>query len=336
MNILIIKPSSLGDIIHALPFLNALKTTYPDSMIDWVVSRNLKGILQDNPLINELVIFDKDAWTKVSNLPGTVSEIAALKKRLKLKKYDAVVDLQGLLRSGLITFFTSAKSKIGFAKAREGSRFFYSKKVTTEGSVHAVDRCLDIARAMGSDAIAVQFPLHVTPEALIRVREMLKQNADYILLAPSARWETKKWPVAHFASLASQIKQPCVIAGSRGDLKLADELISLSVNKNIINLCGKTNLAELAALIQGADAVVCNDSGPMHIAAALKVPLVALFGPTDPEKTGPYGWQTNGLIRVMRSEISCSPCLKRRCKKDLACMKNISPVSVLKSLKEIL
>ena len=122
MKILVIKPSSLGDIIHALPFLKAVKDTFPHAVIDWVISRNFKGILEDNPLINELIIFNKDTWKSVRKLPDTVSDISSLRKKLQSKHYDMVVDLQGLLRSGLIGFFTTATEKVGFADAREGFR----------------------------------------------------------------------------------------------------------------------------------------------------------------------------------------------------------------------
>ena len=115
MKILVIKPSSLGDVIHALPFLHAIKKSFPDALVDWVISKNLKGILEENPLINELIIFNKDAWKNIKSLPRTVAEISALKKTLKSKRYDMAVDLQGLLRSGLIGFFTPATKKVGFS-----------------------------------------------------------------------------------------------------------------------------------------------------------------------------------------------------------------------------
>src|SRR4030067_3567056 len=145
MKILIIKPSSLGDIIHALPFLKAVKDSFPEAQIDWVISKNLRGILEGNPLIHKLITFDKDSWTDIKRLPQTLSEITNLRKALKSRRYDLVVDLQGLLRSGLIAFCTPASAKIGFDQAREGSRYFYDKKIPNGGAVHAVDRWLEIA-----------------------------------------------------------------------------------------------------------------------------------------------------------------------------------------------
>jgi ADP-heptose:LPS heptosyltransferase len=138
MNMLIIKPSSLGDIIHALPFLKAVKDKYPVSRVDWVISKDLRGILEGNPLINELIVIDKDTWKSIGRVPCTLKELLALRKTLKDRHYDIAADLQGLLRSGIIAHFTNAPLKIGFEEAREGSRHFYDKRVSTEGISHAV------------------------------------------------------------------------------------------------------------------------------------------------------------------------------------------------------
>ena len=347
MKILVIKPSSLGDVIHALPFLNAVKETFPDARIDWVISKDLKGILEDNPLINELIIFNKDAWKSARNLPGTLSDISSLRKTLQSKRYDMVVDLQGLLRSGLITFFTPASMKIGFADAREGSRYFYDKKVSANRASHAVDRCLEVAREVGAVINNIAFPIHIDNAASVKIKELLGYLDEYIVIAPSARWLTKRWPAERFASLIKKVSIPCVITGSIGDMKTAQKIMG-DVARNtergtqnaehrdkVINLCGKTGLKELAALIAGAKAVVGNDSGPMHIAAALDIPTIAIFGPTDPSKTGPYGWQTNRKLRALKADIPCSPCRKRKCK-EFICMEEISVETVFEALNEYL
>jgi lipopolysaccharide heptosyltransferase I len=336
MKVLVIKPSSLGDIIHALPFLNALKGTFPDASVDWIISKNLKGILEENPLINELIIFSKDDWKNLKTLPRTMSDISLLRKKLQSQHYDIVVDLQGLLRSGLIAFLTPTPLKIGFEDAREGSRYFYDRKISANKSLHAVDKCLEIAKEIGAKIKSVHFPLHVSTTAKTRVKELLGDISEYVVIVPSARWITKRWPAEHFASLINKMTIPCVITGGKGDRVIAKNIISLSskgsappagstlkkrvikaaeeqFSNNIINLCGKTDLKELTALIAGAKAVVSNDSGPMHIAAALDIPTVAIFGPTDPVKTGPYGWQTNKKLNVLKADVPCSPCRKKKC-----------------------
>lgn len=350
MKILIIKPSSLGDIIHSLPFLKAIKNTFPDACIEWVVSKNLKEILETNPLIDRLIVFDKDSWKRLKNLPDTLKEIAGLVKTLKANKYDAVIDLQGLLRSGIITFFAPSPVKIGFKHAREGSSFFYNRKIQVGSDLHAVDKCLEIAKAVkqgfgvGSDRLdsedqglgKVEFPLYIDTKAKENVEGLLGGIAEegYVVVMPSARWETKKWPAENFSRLISKLRIQCVLSGSSADKNVAQEVIDSSTG-SIINLCGKTNLKELVALIAGAKVVVSNDSGPMHIAAALGVPVIALFGPTDPVKTGPYGWQGNKNLKVIRTLISCSPCFRKKCK-DPLCMKNISVEQVFEGMKEYL
>ncbi|HDH10855.1 MAG TPA: lipopolysaccharide heptosyltransferase I [Nitrospirae bacterium] len=340
MKILIIKPSSLGDVIHALPFLNAVKESFPEARIDWVISKNLKGILEDNPLINELIIFNKDAWKSLKNLPETLSDISSLRKNLQSKRYDMVVDLQGLLRSGLIAFSAPGTLKIGFADSREGSRVFYDKKVSANSASHAVDRCLEVAKEIGARVNNVVFPLHIDNAASLKIKKLLGDIDEYIVIAPSARWLTKRWPAERFASLIKKVSAPCVITGSKGDIKRAqkimgDRMQSREHRDKVINICGKTGLKELAALIAGAKAVVSNDSGPMHIAAALDIPTVAIFGPTDPLKTGPYGWQTNRRLRVIKADIPCSPCRKKKCD-EFICMENISVEMVFEALNEYL
>jgi lipopolysaccharide heptosyltransferase I len=354
MKILVIKPSSLGDVIHALPFLKTVKDTFPDAQVDWVISKTLKGILEENPLIHELIIFNKDAWKNVKRLPKTVSEISALKRTLKSRHYDMAVDLQGLLRSGLISFFTPATTKIGFGDAREGSRYFYDIEVPVNDNMHAVDKCLAIAKKMGAKFRKTTFPLHVSTTAKNRIKKLLGDKREYIVIVPSARWLSKRWPAENFASVIGKTSTPCVIAGSRGDKDIARKIIEVRAqskkqrakttgNKlidpeerdNIIDLCGKTDLKGLTALIAGAKAVLSNDSGPLHIAAALNIPTVAIFGPTNPEKTGPYGWQKKKNLHVVRSDVPCSPCRRKNCK-DITCMKKITTAAVYKALKNYL
>jgi len=334
MKILVVKPSSLGDVIHSLPFLNALKKTFPDCRIDWVISRNLKGILEDNPFVNQLISIDKDSWKNPLKLIDTLSEFLSLRKKLKSSSYDVVVDLQGLLRSGLITFFSNSPLKVGFSTSREGSRLAYNKIVTVNGTVHAVDRYLKAAESIGARTDSIEFPLHINERVRDKTERLLQGKDKYVLIAPSSRWKTKNWPIDNFISLINKVSLPCVITGSKNDFAIGQK-ISDSSSGNTVNLCGKTDLKNLIALIEGASAVVTNDSGPMHIAKAMNVPIVALFGPTDPEKTGPYGWKGNNTIRVITADVPCRPCFKRKCT-DPLCMQDISVDTVYGALKELL
>jgi len=324
--ILIVKPSSLGDIVHSLPVLNALRECFPGAIIHWVVAKGLEGLLDDHPMIEKLWIINKDDWKKIVKVKTTAHELKTLFRNLKAESYDLVIDLQGLIRSGLISASTRAPMRIGFAEAREGSTVFYTHKVRGGQDIHAVDRYLKIAGFLGCDISDIRFPL---PACDIS-HPFDIPSEEYIILIPGARWNTKKWEAERFGELASKLPVRAVVVGDRCDIRGADIIVSLS-RGNALSFAGKTTIRELIDLIQSARCVVSNDSGPMHIAAALNVHVVALFGPTDPQRTGPYG---KGHI-VIRAEVECSPCLKKRCK-DMKCMKEISVERVARTVKRIL
>ncbi|MBI4680917.1 MAG: glycosyltransferase family 9 protein [Nitrospirae bacterium] len=193
--------------------------------------------------------------------------------------------------------------------------------MSVNGSLHAVDRYLEIAKAIrqgsgvrGQGSDKAEFPLNVDKTATENIKKLLGglKEKKYVVIIPSARWETKRWSPENFGTLISKLSVPCIVTGSRADEQIVKEVMRFSNGKGT-NFCGKTDLKELTALIAGAKAVVSNDSGPMHIAAALGAPVIALFGPTD----------------------SCSPCFKKKCK-DPLCMRGISVDTVLEEIKEYL
>ena len=326
--ILIVKPSSLGDVVHSLPFLNAMKTCFPEAEIHWVIAKGLEGLLDGNPMIERLWVINKDAWKKIDNAKNTVTEISNLFKKLKTEKFDLVIDLQGLLRSGIITSATRAPVRIGFQEAREGSRFFYTNKVTGGKDIHAVDRYLKIASFLGCDVSRVSFPF---PEESFSTfnSQLLTLNlpGEYAVLVPGARWKTKRWPAEKFGELASRLPVQSIIVGSKADKDSADVIVSLSAGK-AVSLAGKTSLKELIAVMRKAKLVVSNDSGPMHIAAALGIPVFAIFGPTDPRRTGPYG---KGHT-IISTAMPCAPCFKKTCE-DVKCLEGLSVDKVFEIIK---
>jgi lipopolysaccharide heptosyltransferase I len=373
--ILIVKPSSLGDVVHSLPFLNAIKTRFPKAEIHWVIARGFEGLLEGHPMIDKLWVIDKDAWKKISQVQGTVTEIRRLFRELKGEKFDIVIDLQGLLRSGIITVATGSPLRIGFKEAREGSRFFYTHKVAAGKDIHAVDRYLRIASFLGCDISQISFPFPDFTNEFVSVPSQLSfprakrvgnpsENKkrfrtsrndrlttesgfindslghssssfilhpssfkDYVVIVPGARWKTKIWPAEKFGELSSLLPLKSVIVGDKNDKDVADEIVSLSEGKSI-SLTGKTTLRELIDVIRHAEFVISNDSGPMHIAAALGIPVFAIFGSTDPARTGPYG---KGHT-IIRQDISCSPCFKKTCD-DMKCMKSISADKIFGIIK---
>jgi heptosyltransferase I len=313
--ILIVKPSSLGDIVHSLPFLNAIRACFPESEIHWVIAKGFEGLLEGHPMINKLWIIHKDKWRKISRAGETVKELAALFKELKKERYDLIIDLQGLLRSGLITAATGAPVRIGFLEAREGSRIFYTHKVEGGKDIHAVDRYMKIAHFLGCSDENICFPL---PVDVSDIQHKFTLPEEYVVLVPGARWETKRWAPEMFGELAARLPLKAIIAGSRGDLDIAKTIVELSLGK-AVSLVGKTSLKELIEIMRNAQFVVSNDSGPMHIAAALGIPVFALFGPTEPLRTGPYG----GIHTIIREKTECAPCFRKKCD-TLYCMRNLS------------
>ena len=321
--ILIIKPSSLGDILHSLPFLNAVKSRFPRAVIHWVVAKGFEGLLAEHPMIDHLWVINKDAWKKIRHLKGTIGELQSLFGNLRKERYDLVVDLQGLLRSGIITAATASPMRVGFKEAREGSNVFYTDRIKGGKDIHAVDRYLKMADYLGCDTSEISFPFPALPDEI----PMYEANEPYAVIIPGARWETKRWPPEKFGKLASLLPLKSVIVGGKGDRAIAEEVGSSSKGK-ASSLAGKTSLQELAGILKNARLVICNDSGPMHIAAALGIPVFAVFGPTDPVRTGPYGKGHS----IIRSDVVCAPCFKKRCA-DMKCMKDLSVAKVLDAIK---
>ncbi len=324
--ILIIKPSSLGDIVHSLPVLDALNRCFPDAEIDWLVAKGFEGILEGHPMLRKLWIIRKDEWKKITRLRSTISELRNLFRNLKMEKFDCAIDLQGLLRSGLIAKATGAPMRVGFAEAREGSAVFYTHKVVGGREIHAVDRYLKIPALLGCEVTRPRFPL---PSFQVIAGDAFL-SGGYAVMVPGARKPVNRWPARRFGELASRLPLKTVVVGSKSDRDLADEIVKASKGR-AVSLAGKTGLRELVGIIRRARFVVSNDTGPMHVAAAVGVPVFALFGPANPVRTGPYG---KGHT-VIRKGIPCSPCYKRSCKTAL-CMDMIKVDEVAEVISDFL
>lgn len=322
--ILIIKPSSLGDIVHSLPLLSRLRNSLKDCIIHWVVDREFKDLLDGHPMIDRLWVIDKNGWKNIKRLGVTLDELKKLFKDLKDEDYDLVIDLQGLLRSGVIAKATGSRFRVGFVEAREGARFFYTHTVKGGMNLHAVERYLKIADYLGLKDKEISFPF--PPLAEIKgLSDLIGEN--YAVIAPGARWPSKRWPPDRFGMVASLLPLKTIVIGSNSDLSIAEEVVKASQGR-AISIAGKTGLKELIAIIKGARFMLCNDSGPMHIAAALGTPVFAIFGPTDPLKTGPYG-SGHTIIR----DGSCPPCRKRLCE-NWRCMRVLKAETVYEIIKE--
>jgi len=342
-NILIIKLSAIGDVVHSLPFLEVLKDRFPSSRIDWVVEEDAAGIVEGHSGVDQLIVFPRKSWIKKFIRNGEYSnvgkEVANFLKELKKEKYDIVVDLQGLFKSGILTFIARGKRKIALNGGREASFIFINERVAIpDPDIHALERYLCVARYLGATDLDWngQIPINNTDKRYVNyLLKKIGSNKTLVAVNPMAKWETKLWGLDRFACLADRIKEKLeaevIFTGSESDKKAIETILS-GMNTEALNLAGKSTLKELAYLYQKCAIVISTDTGPMHVAAAMTSPVViALFGPTSPFKTGPYG----AKHRVIRAGLECSPCFKKKCD-DMSCMNKITVDMVFKAVKEVL
>ena len=328
LKILILKPSSLGDVIQALPVLRLLKLHYPASEIFWWIDSALTPLLEGDPDLTDVVRFERKRWGKPQHWPEMLRSI----QWLRAQNFDLVIDLQCLARSGAFAWLANGKFLIGLDEVREGARGFYDLAVPRKSfHTHAVDWYLSVLPPLG---VPVHKNFNWLPERAeisASVKSRWKTGGvKWIALQPGARWGNKRWPVNYFSELVRLTTEKFsdtrfAILGS-GEDKPPGEIISRAAPNRVLNLCGATSLPEMVEWIRLCDLVVTNDTGPMHAAAALGKPLVALFGPTEPRRTGPYGQLEN----VLRIELPCSPCMKSVCmwKNPIECLTAISPAMV--------
>ncbi|MFZ3091785.1 MAG: lipopolysaccharide heptosyltransferase II [Nitrospirota bacterium] len=336
-NILIIKPSSIGDVIHALPFLKAIRGRYPEAAISWLINRGIDELIRDNSSLDEIILFERKRWGGFDDIGYKLRGVTEFIRGLRQKRFDLIIDLQGLFRSGIIAYLSGADYRIGFANAREFSPIFYNYNVSHPPiEMHAVDRYLLIAKELGADITKKDFKINIPEKEKEYAASLISKIKKRPLIAinPSARWETKMWPLKRYAELtdtiAAKLKAQPLLIGGREDEVRINELSSITKSKPL-NLSGKTSLLQLAALLKKVDLLITNDSGPMHIAAAVGTPVIAIFGPTSPVRTGPYG---NGHV-VLQSSLPCIRCLKKRCN-DLKCMEAITVEEVFNSVRKVL
>lgn len=332
MKILILKPSSLGDVIHALPVLRLLKSHLPKSEIYWWLDVNLVPLLEHDPDLSGIFPFQRKRWAAFHRWP----EIASSLRAMRQKEFDWAINLQGLARSGLFTWLSGARMKVGLNNPREGQRegaraFYDTMPPTAPPRTHAVDRYMAVLPLLGAP---VHWNFDWLPEnqqAVAQVREKWNPSgARWVALLPGGRWDNKRWPVEYFVELVKTMSRRSnlrfVILGSPSERPLGEAIQAVDP-KRCLNLAGQTSLWEMIEWIRLCRLMVTNDTGPMHVAAALKKPLVSIFGPTTPSNTGPYGMLHNVL---QDTHLPCVPCMKAHCAyaEPLACLRHVTPAMV--------
>ena len=320
MNVLIVKPSSLGDVIHALPAVHLLRQQLPDARLVWVVNREYRDVVRLSPDVDDVLVFDRQKLRCV----GHWGQVPAFLRALRAGHFDLALDFQGLLRSSLIAFFSGAKRRVGFAVSREGARFFYREVVSVPlGLTHAVDRNVALVRHLfpGAASAPVVFPpLQQSSAGAENVAVLLREHGvtgtgPLVAVAPAARWNSKQWPDTFFAEVMDAVAMArpdatfCLV-GTADERAIGERIVSASRCPRVINAMGRTDLITLVELLRHSRVLVANDSGPMHLGVAVQCPVVALFGPTDPQLTGPYG---SGHT-VLTGRCPVSPCFADRCR----------------------
>ncbi len=335
---LIVKPSALGDVVTALPVLRGLRRSAPESRIDWLIAEPLAPLLKTQTGLDEAVIFERKRLGRAWRSPSAAGALGRLVRRLRSAKYDWVLDLQGLLRSGLLTRATGAPLRAGFADAREGAPAFYTRRIAPRPP-HTVDRNIALARALGIDARPEDLRLEVPPDAAGAVRTMLAERGvagGYVAAVPPTTWTTKLYPARHWRAVIDRLaaRRPVVLAGAPTATERALCAAASEGVDGAFDLSGQTSLPELVALLAGASVVLCCDSAAKFIAQAVGTPPVVLIGPTRPERTGPYARAAAPGVAVV-AEVPCTGCLRKRCP-HVTCMESIEPGRVVAATERVL
>lgn len=336
-NFLVVKLSAIGDVIHALPVSYAIKETFPEAHLTWVVEPTAYDILAGNPYIDDIILFEKKRFRTVR---GFLEEIGPFRRALRMRRYDAALDLQGLFKSAAIVAQSGATMRLGTANMREGSAYVSRPVKGAHASGHIVERYLDVARAIGCRVDDVRFPVTVnareaaSADALLAA-EGVREESRFVVLAIGANWPNKRWPTKYFAVLADWLYCekliPVIVGGGRLDESLVRGIEALA-EVPPVNLVGRTSLKELAHIFARAALVLGGDTGPVHLAAGLGTKTIMLMGPTDANRNGPYGQQEN----AMEIQRACRACWKRACPKGIDCLAILSVEEVQEKIREVL
>lgn len=303
MRILVVRLSAMGDVIHALPAVASLKHSFPHSHVTWVVRTRWAPLLEENPFVDEVIPFER-----------TLGGIAGVRRKLRENRFDLAIDFQGLLQSALVATAARPDRLAGFHRSQvreKAAALFYSMCVEAHAQ-HVVDRNLELVAAAGASSLLHTFSLpEGSPEGSL-------PEGKFVLASPLAGWGSKQWPVEFYQELATHLDIPLVVNGPPDSAEVLSTIRGAHVHLS--------GIPGLIHATRRAQAVIGVDSGPLHLAAALSKPGVAIFGPTDPARNGPYG----GTIRVLRSN-GVATTYKRGAETHDS-MRAISPQDVLEAL----
>lgn len=318
--VLVVKLSSLGDLFHALPAVHCLKVGL-QATVDWVVHPAYHELVACFTDVDRVIPLAREVWS--GTLPGEV-------RALRAQPYDLIVDLQGILKSALVARLAHGSQRIGPSFHREGSQLFYQAIAGPRNKDrHAVDENLDVVRHLGLKVLPPVFPVKFP-------MQLVGEPEPRVALIPFSRWPSKNWPVPLFIQTGRELQEHAnasiyLIGGAAEAAACAE--IAKEFKGRVINLAGKLSLPQLGGVLQAMNLVIANDSGPMHMAASLGTRVLAVFGPTDKKRTGPYG---EGH-RVVAGSLRCQPCFAKRCRfQDGSCLRTVTPECVTTIALEML
>ena len=332
--VLIVKPSSLGDVVTAMPVLRALRRSFADLHVAWLVSESCLPLIAHDEDVDDCILFERQRLGRAWRSAGAARRLKALLRRLRKGRYDWAIDLQGLLRSGLLAWFSRAPLRAGFRDAREGAPLFYTHPITADVEQHTVDRNIALARGLGIDARPEDMTLRVSQPAKAFAEQFIDRHGlgdRFLVCVPPTRWPTKRYPVRHWRSVVGALGRlaPVVLLGTAGDADLCGSIAD-GHGEGVINAAGQTDVAQMVAVIAASAGVVCSDSAAKFIAPAVGTDAVVLFGPTRIGRTGPY---LRG--RPIVADVSCQGCLRRQCR-HITCMELIDPAEVVSAAEDML
>ena len=328
--ICLIKPSALGDVVQTLPVLSALRGRFPKAHIAWVVNRSYAELLEGHSQLDEVIVFDRGRARPCA--PAAWRDMRKLCDSLRARRFDLAIDLQGLFRSGLMSWTTRAPRRVGLGDSREGARLCYTDivSVPTE-NMSAVDRYWLVAEALGAATSQKQFLLGLDDsDREWAERRVCGLNGLRVAIHPGARWMTKRWPAEYFAEIARRLNREfrahVLLIGGPEEADAARQIAS-AVSRPCLNLVGKTSLKQLAAVLTRVHLALTNDSGPMHLAAAVGTRVAAIFTCTSPQRARPYG---PGHL-TFATNVWCAASYLKNCSR-LECMAELTPDRVWPAL----
>jgi len=335
--ILIVRLSAIGDVIHSLPTAYALRQKYPNAQIDWLVEEQSYPLVNLNPYLDNVIILPRERWKKSikKDVIKGLKSFFSFFKNLRSENYDITLDLQGLFKSAISSFFVNPDLRMGPADGREMSTLFYQAKIKIPNqTMHKIKRNLHLASALGAKTDKVNYGLKMTPGIKSKVSrlfeaEEIDKNKKLVAINPFTTWDSKNWFLERYFQLANELIKAgyyVIFIGDRSDREAIDSFIAVD-KSSYSNLAGKTDLEELTEIINRINLLISGEGDSVHLAAALNLKSICLMGPTNPEITGPYG---TGNIIIQDNSLECIRCNKKKCYRNMQCMKSITVEQIIR------